>query len=473
MKKDNYEAPNIELIQISTIGKHSILNMNTSSVFEEVEDIEKLIEAHGSPLYLLSEKKLREKYREFKRNFTQDGIKTIIGYSYKTNYLPAVCSILKEEGAYAEVVSDMEYKLARSLDVPGAEIIFNGCYKTKSELNKAVSEGALINIDNFDELDLLDEVAKNLGKKARVGIRVNFIMGSSSWTKFGFNYETKEAERALKEISKKKNLKFEAIHNHSGTFNVDPKIYSKSTRIIIELAEFAKKIGLNTKIIDIGGGFPSSNKLKPEYDIPGGSKYNEETLKSFADEVMYYLKKSKHLFNNGTPILVLEPGRAIVDECMQLISKIVSKKKDPKGGYNIVVDAGVNVLPTAYWYNFEPKIANKTNGIKKNGINGERKTNGNGYNGGPVKIYGPLCMQIDSINESVNLSSTNVGDTIVFSNVGAYNLTQSMQFIQTRPAVILLGPHGSEIIRKKESWRDIFSLDTIPKRLSSKSNGKH
>ena len=473
MKKDNYEAPNIELIQISTIGKHSILNMNTSSVFEEVEDIEKLIEAHGSPLYLLSEKKLREKYREFKRNFTQDGIKTIIGYSYKTNYLPAVCSILKEEGAYAEVVSDMEYKLARSLDVPGAEIIFNGCYKTKSELNKAVSEGALINIDNFDELDLLDEVAKNLGKKARVGIRVNFIMGSSSWTKFGFNYETKEAERALKEISKKKNLKFEAIHNHSGTFNVDPKIYSKSTRIIIELAEFAKKIGLNTKIIDIGGGFPSSNKLKPEYDIPGGSKYNEETLKSFADEVMYYLKKAKHLFNNGTPILVLEPGRAIVDECMQLISKIVSKKKDPKGGYNIVVDAGVNVLPTAYWYNFEPKIANKTNGIKKNGINGARKTNGNGYYGGPVKIYGPLCMQIDSINESVNLSSTNVGDTIVFSNVGAYNLTQSMQFIQTRPAVILLGPHGSEIIRKKESWRDIFSLDTIPKRLSSKSNGKH
>ena len=150
MKKDNYEAPNIELIQISTIGKHSILNMNTSSVFEEVEDIEKLIEAHGSPLYLLSEKKLREKYREFKRNFTQDGIKTIIGYSYKTNYLPAVCSILKEEGAYAEVVSDMEYKLARSLDVPGAEIIFNGCYKTKSELSKAVSEGALINIDNFD-----------------------------------------------------------------------------------------------------------------------------------------------------------------------------------------------------------------------------------------------------------------------------------------------------------------------------------
>ena len=120
MKKNNYEAPNIELIQISTIGKHSILNMNTSSVFEEVEDLEKLMEKYGSPLWLLSEKKLREKYREFKEVFTEDGIETIIGYSYKTNYLPAVCSILKEEGAYAEVVADMEYKLARSLNVPGS-----------------------------------------------------------------------------------------------------------------------------------------------------------------------------------------------------------------------------------------------------------------------------------------------------------------------------------------------------------------
>jgi len=476
MKKDNYEAPNIELIQISTIGKHSILNMNTSSVFEEVEDLEKLMEKYGSPLWLLSEKKLREKYREFKEVFTEDGIETIIGYSYKTNYLPAVCSILKEEGAYAEVVADMEYKLARSLNVPGSEIIFNGCYKTKPELSKAVNEGALINIDNFDEIELLDEVARELGKKARVGIRVNFIMGNSPWTKFGFNYETKQAEEALRKISKKKNLNFEAIHNHSGTFNVDPKIYSKSTRIIIELAEYAKKIGLKTKIIDIGGGFPSSNKLKPEYDIPGGSKYNGETLKSFANEVMFYLKKSKHLFNNGKPILVLEPGRAIVDECMQLVSKITSKKKDPDGGTNIVIDAGVNVLPTAYWYNFEPKIANKTNGIKKNGSNGSNgsnKKNGNGHNDKSVKIYGPLCMQIDSINDSVHLSSTNVGDIIVFSNVGAYNLTQSMQFIQTRPAVILLGPQGSEVIRKKETWRDIFSLDSVPERLSSKSNGKH
>ena len=198
MKKDSYEAPNIEVIQISTIGKHSILNMNTSSVFEEVEDIENLLKEYGSPLFLLSEKILREKYREFKKAFTEEGIETIVGYSYKTNYLPAVCSILREEGAYAEVVADMEYKLARSLDVPGSKIIFNGCYKTKPELSKAVSEGALINIDSFEELELLDEVAGDLGKKARAGIRVNFKMGSAPWTKFGFSYESKEAELALK-----------------------------------------------------------------------------------------------------------------------------------------------------------------------------------------------------------------------------------------------------------------------------------
>ena len=470
MKKRKYEAPNIELIQISTIGKHSILNMRTSSVFEEVDDIEKLLNKYDSPLFLLSEKKLRSKYNEFKDAFTEEGIETIIGYSYKTNYLPALCSILKQEGAWAEVVADMEYKLARSLNIPGSRIIFNGCYKTETELNKAVSEDALINIDSFNELELLDRVAGSLGKKARTGIRINFVMGNMPWTKFGFNYESGEAKEALEKISKKKNIKFEAIHNHSGTFNVDPKMYSKSTRIIIELAEYAKKLGLNTKIIDVGGGFPSSNKLKPQYDIPGGSKYNENTLQQFSSAIMNHLKKAKHLFNKGKPILILEPGRAIVDEAMQLISKVVSKKKDANGNDSIVMDAGVNILPTAYWYDFEPKLANKLNGSNNN-LSSKTKKNGSNYNG-PVKMYGPLCMQIDSINESVNLPSVELGDVIVFSNVGAYNLTQSMQFIQTRPAVVLLGSNGVELIRRKETWRDIFKLDTLPKRLV-KSNGAY
>jgi diaminopimelate decarboxylase len=444
--------------------------MGTSSVFEEVDDIEKLLNKYDSPLFLLSEKKLRSKYNEFKDAFTEEGIETIIGYSYKTNYLPALCSILKQEGAWAEVVADMEYKLARSLNIPGSRIIFNGCYKTETELNKAVSEDALINIDSFNELELLDRVAGSLGKKARTGIRINFVMGNMPWTKFGFNYESGEAKEALEKISKKKNIKFEAIHNHSGTFNVDPKMYSKSTRIIIELAEYAKKLGLNTKIIDVGGGFPSSNKLKPQYDIPGGSKYNENTLQQFSSAIMNHLKKAKHLFNKGKPILILEPGRAIVDEAMQLISKVVSKKKDANGNDSIVMDAGVNILPTAYWYDFEPKLANKLNGSNNN-LNGKTKKNGSNYNG-PVKMYGPLCMQIDSINESVNLPSVELGDVIVFSNVGAYNLTQSMQFIQTRPAVVLLGSNGVELIRRKETWRDIFKLDTLPKRLV-KSNGAY
>ncbi len=470
MKKSIYEAPSIELVQINTIGKHSILNMGTSSVFEEVDDVEKLLNEYGSPLFLLSEKKLRNKYNEFKDAFTEEGIETIIGYSYKTNYLPALCSILKEEGAWAEVVADMEYKLARSLNVPGSKIIFNGCYKTEAELNKAVSEDALINIDSFNELELLDSVAEKLGKKARTGIRVNFVMGNMPWTKFGFNYESGEAKEVLEKISKKKNIKFEAIHNHSGTFNVDPKMYSKSTRIIIELAEYAKKLGLNTKIIDVGGGFPSSNKLKPQYDIPGGSKYNETTLQQFSSAIMRHLKKAKHLFNNGKPILILEPGRAVVDEAMQLISKVVSKKKDAKGNHSVVMDAGVNILPTAFWYDFEPKLANKLNGANSN-LNRKNKKNGSDYNRS-VKMYGPLCMQIDSINESVSLPSVELGDIIVFSNVGAYNLTQSTQFIQTRPAVVLLGPNGIELIRRKETWRDIFNLDTLPKRLG-KSNGAY
>ena len=90
----------------------------------------------------------------FSNAFKSTKVKTQIAYSVKTNYLPAVCSVFREEGAWAEVVSEMEYQLSRALGVPPHEIIYNGPHKTREQLERALSEGAIVNIDNFDELEL-------------------------------------------------------------------------------------------------------------------------------------------------------------------------------------------------------------------------------------------------------------------------------------------------------------------------------
>ncbi len=84
----------------------------------------------------------------------------------------------------------------------------------------------------------------------------------------------------------------------------------------------------------------------------------------------------------------------------------------------------------------------------------------------PVSIFGPLCMQNDILRERALLPPLQVGDSIVMSNVGAYCHTQSSQFIQPRPATVLLGPDGPELIRRRETWRDVFALDQLPDRLN-------
>lgn len=446
-----YEPPTIESLAITSVGKHRIHDVAPAPALDEILDARALLQQFGSPLFVLSEKALRARYRSFLDTFSSAGIETNVAYSYKTNYLPALCAILREEGAMSEVVSGMEYELARALGAGGDEIVFNGPYKERDELERAIADGALVNIDGFHELEQIAQLADSMHRTARVGIRFNFTYGNASWTKFGFSYESGDAVRALKRISELPSLSFEAFHNHSGTFNVDPNIYGRSAALMVELAIRAGQFGLKPTIADFGGGFPSGNTLKPDFDVPGGAEESHGNLKPYAEAILNRMRMAGDLFG-GRPKLYLEPGRALVDDAMQLICTVVGIKDLREQGTAVIVDAGVNLVPTAYWYEHgvhaAPETRNKPGGADK-----------------PVHIYGPLCMQIDVIKERASLPTPEIGDPLLIGNVGAYCVSQSMQFIRTRPAVILLGENGPEVIRRRETWRDVFGLDTVPERL--------
>jgi diaminopimelate decarboxylase len=445
-----YEAPRLTPLTFTAVSKHLTGDIGTSADFDDAYDAKALLEEFGSPLFVISESVLRRLFRGFRDTFSEPGIDTRVAYSYKTNYLPAVCAVLHEEGAWAEVVSGMEYRLARSMSVPPAEIIFNGPYKTREELQMALGQGALVNIDNFDELGAVEAVARELGGERRVGIRVNFRYGPAPWTKFGFNDENGDAQRALERIAAHPNLKFELLHNHCGTFQLVYDIYAQGVETLIGMAKRARDLGLQPSMIDMGGGYPSANKLKPMYDLPEGSDRSQNTLYPYAEAILGPLSRAKELFG-GRPTLVLEPGRAVVDAACQLLCSVVATKEIPEKGKAVVADGGVNLVPTAYWYD---------HGVKPTETQSELAGESE-----PVSIYGPLCMQIDVLREQVIMPPLEIGDPIVVSNVGAYCQTQSMQFIQPRPATVLLGPNGPEVIRRRETAADIFSLDQMPKRL--------
>ena len=151
------------------------------------------------------------------------------------------------------------------------------------------------------------------------------------------------------------------------------------------------------------------------------------------------------------PFLLLEPGRALVDEAVYLIASVVSTKRFVDGTRGVIIDAGVNVLPTAFWFKHE--IAS---------------THDMGSTLETVNIYGPLCMQIDVVRTQVRLPILQKGDILVIKNVGAYNITQSMQFIFPRPAVVIVNKGKVDYLRFPETFNDIKHLEQVPGRFKLK-----
>ncbi|MEK9149519.1 MAG: diaminopimelate decarboxylase, partial [Candidatus Desantisbacteria bacterium] len=148
------------------------------------------------------------------------------------------------------------------------------------------------------------------------------------------------------------------------------------------------------------------------------------------------------------PTLILEPGRAIVSESVFLLTQIISKK-NRADSISIVVDAGVNLLPSAYY------LKHRIESIQDDGNNSKI----------PVDIYGPLCMQVDVVGVGVELPDPQIGDTLMIHSAGAYSISHSIQFAQPRPGVVLIHDGISEYIKLPESGNQIRNLERVPVHL--------
>lgn len=415
-------------------------------------EIAPLLEKHGSPLFIVSEKTLRDNVRRLKRAFATRWPKVRHGWSYKTNYLGAVCNVLHQEGSWAEVVSAFEYRKARSLGVPGSRIIFNGPWKPNDILEQAIEEGATLHLDHFDELYAVEQIASRLNKEVPVGIRLNFDTGyTEAWSRFGFNIESGAAMDAVQRIGSSRWLKLTGLHSHIGTFVLDVRAYAAQARIMSSFMEAAERaVGCQIDYLDIGGGFASKNALQglylpPDQVVPSFEQYAEAITGALMEATRERTAAGKPL-----PELVLETGRAVVDDAEILVTTVVGGKRLPDGRRAAILDAGVNLLFTAFWYNHEVKPLRPLDGIAEETV-----------------LYGPLCMNIDLVRASIMLPPLNVGEPLIIRPAGAYNNTQWMQFIQYRPAVVMVTEAGRvELIRAAEHLETITELEAMPPTLA-------
>lgn len=442
MKKP-YEKPFIIKQQGGIINKFGVMNKSDYEDNIDGVKVNDLVSKHGSPLFVYSEKKIKDTYQKLIDSFTLRYPRVQHAWSYKTNYLKAICKTFHNLGSWAEVVSEMEYNMALKLGVKPANIVFNGPCKSYDILKKALKDGALINVDNLDELYDVEKIAQETNSKFDIGIRVNMSLGNyMAWDRFGFNIESGLAYQAVNRAVSGGKINITGIHCHIGTFILDPTLYKMAVESIIEFYKVIKRdFGIKLKYIDMGGGFASHNKLKATYlytsdIVPFFSKFSE----AITEPLLHAFKPEEQ------PLLILETGRALIDEAGVLVSTVASTKRLPSGIRAIVLDAGVNNLFTSFWYDHMIVPTENKGTYLEDQV-----------------VYGPLCMQIDVIRDYVKLPYFEKGDKVIIKPVGAYNNTQWLQFINLRPNVILISEKGDvSVIREAETIDYLQEREKVP-----------
>jgi diaminopimelate decarboxylase len=447
--KKRYERPLIKKLESNMPNKFGMRTEYEPVLNIEGIAVKELIAKYGSPLFVISEKKIRKNYQHAVQAFETRYPRVQFAWSYKTNYLSAVCNVFHQEGSWAEVVSGFEYDKAILNGVPGNKIIFNGPDKSEIDLRKAITNDSLIHIDHLDELYLLQDIAKSSKNKPKVAIRVNMDTGVYPiWDRFGFNFENGQAWDALNKIMFSGNLELIGLHTHIGTFMLSPNAYAVAASKLANLAQkLQQKYDHEIKYIDMGGGFASKNTLKGAY-LPGTD--TNPSIDEFAEAITSALINSDY-HPKTPPLLILETGRALIDDAAWLLGSVLANKRLSDGRRSTILDIGVNILFTSFWYAHKITPAQQFTSYTEDTV-----------------LFGPLCMNIDIVRDNISLPLLNKGDHVVVHHVGAYNMTQWMQFITLRPKVVMVDEAGkAHVIRNNESIENITDMESLPPHLTN------
>lgn len=407
------------------------------------KQIEDLSKQFGSSFYLFNVNKLRHNYRKLHDAFKNRYPNFIIGYSYKTNYIPYLCKEMYSLGAYAEVVSKLEYDLAVKIGVDPKKIIFNGPIKSFEDIKTALENESLLNIDSLYEMDhVIAYCLDNPDRQVKIGIRVNFDLSESNKSvlqagyeksRFGICVANGDFGSALIKLGKIQNIILAGIHAHFSTNERKVETYMEVTK---KLCSLAKTHMCDTiEYIDIGGGI--YGELPPEFGVqsPSFDDYASAICEVINNEFPY---------KNRKPFLILEPGISLVANVFTFIAKVIETKRIDDQ-YFVVVDGSVhNIKPTMHKRNLPMKIFYHQEDTQKNLH---------------YHIVGYTCMEKDYLAFGVKGKLPNKNDFILFENVGAYTIVFNPPFIKERPSIIAYENNTYLEIRKKETLREFFHED--------------
>lgn len=391
------------------------------------EIISKLKSEYGDAFYLLDSKQFRINFAELKSAFSSIYPNFNIAYSYKTNYTPKLCKIVDELGGYAEVVSEMEMELALRIGVEPKKIIWNGPIKNPIELERFLLLGGVVNIDSLDDLELVKcIVEKRPTIKFNLGIRVNYGVGDGVISRFGFDSDSKDFSVCLNYLIKTPNVELINIQCHFAKRNVE--YWPQRAKGMIELID---RIGIVPRRIDLGGGLfgKMEESLKKQFasNIPDYSAYANAAASVF-----------KERFGDNGPELIIEPGSALVGDCMKFVGTVKTIKKVKGKWFASVLGSQKNISMGV----FDPPIE-----IIHMGGKTQKYEN--------MDLVGFTCIEGDVIYKNYS-GELAIEDVVVISNCGSYSVVMKPPFILPNFPVLDVYDGNVELIKRKETFDDIF-----------------
>lgn len=400
------------------------------------ELIENLRKDFGDAFYILDSEQFKENYIELKNEFKSIYPNFNIAYSYKTNYTPKLCKIVNDFGGYAEVVSDMEAEIALRVGVAPEKIIWNGPYKNFKKAEQLLLNGVTINLDSEYEIAEIEKIAKKYpDNKINLGLRCNFDIGDGVVSRFGFDVKSEAFKKALQLFDDYQNLNLLSIQCHFATRKLET--WRPRAEKIIALVD---NLRIKPKRIDLGGGLfgKMEDSLKKQFEsyIPNYKEYAKETATLFADR---YLK------SDYKPELIIEPGSALVGDCMKFVSKVVNIK-------NVRGKDIATVLGSVY--NINPTLNKKNPPITVVAMGNRQST----YE--DIDFGGFTCIESDYLYRHFN-GNVAVNDFVVFGNVGSYSVVLKPPFILPNFPIIDISEGKTEIIKRSECFDDLFRTFTF------------
>lgn len=398
------------------------------------EILHQLRTTYGEAFYLLDSAHFRRNFAELKAAFNVHYPNSNIAYSYKTNYTPKLCKIVNELGGYAEVVSEMELEIAKRVGCKANHIIWNGPIKNVQIMEQFLLDGGTVNIDSYEELEQIKDIhARHADILINIGIRCNYDVNDGVVSRFGFDVDGDDFTKAVRFATNTANVKLINFQCHFAKRQIE--YWPARAKGMVDLID---RLNIIPERIDIGGGLfgKMADSLKTQFScpIPDYKSYAEAAAKVFAD---YFKEK------DSKPELLIEPGSALVGDCMKFAGTVKTIKNVRGKWIATVLGSQKNI--SMIGINPPMEVIDMGEG---------QKTYQN------LDFVGFTCIEGDVLYHNYTGKLAHE-DMIIISNCGSYSIVMKPPFILPNFPVLDISDGDIELIKRGENFDDLFHTFTF------------